>query len=166
MYWFCILNRFWGKSSGFDVFFCWYWLLFVKSLSFIWTGFWKFCSFRFIKKVWDVFDLNLLCRVSFEEILRFPELGFDCYCEWWCLFGFTQATLGLGTAEGRSILQCNIGNKSPVFLCTLYPVNSESLQVNLEFEEADDVVFSVLGPRSIFLSGYYVSTSQQYPFFG
>ena len=50
MYWFCILNRFWGKSSGFDVFFCWYWLLFVKSLSFIWTGFWKFCSFRFIKK--------------------------------------------------------------------------------------------------------------------
>lgn len=81
-------------------------------------------------------------------------------------FGFTQATLGLGTAEGRSILQCNIGNKSPVFLCTLYPVNSESLQVNLEFEEADDVVFSVLGPRSIFLSGYYVSTSQQYPFFG
>ncbi|XP_050240679.1 peptidyl-prolyl cis-trans isomerase FKBP43-like isoform X2 [Quercus robur] len=77
----------------------------------------------------------------------------------------SMATLGLGTAEGRSILQCNIGNKSPVFLCTLYPVNSESLQVNLEFEEADDVVFSVLGPRSIFLSGYYVSTSQQYPFF-
>ena len=31
--------------------------------------------------VWDVFDLNLLCRVSIEEILRFPELGFDCYCE-------------------------------------------------------------------------------------
>ncbi|KAK7831614.1 peptidyl-prolyl cis-trans isomerase fkbp43 [Quercus suber] len=76
----------------------------------------------------------------------------------------SMATLGLGTAEERSILQCNIGNKNPVFLCTLYPVNSESLQVNLEFEEADDVVFSVLGPRSIFLSGYYVSTSQQYPF--
>ena len=31
--------------------------------------------------VWDVFDLNLLCRVSIEEILRFPELGFDYYCE-------------------------------------------------------------------------------------
>ncbi|XP_075634298.1 peptidyl-prolyl cis-trans isomerase FKBP43-like isoform X3 [Castanea sativa] len=75
----------------------------------------------------------------------------------------SMATLGLGTAEQRSILQCNIGNKSPVFLCTLYPVNSESLQVNLEFEEADDVVFSVLGPRSIFLSGYYVSTSQREP---
>ena len=44
-------------------------------------------------------------------------------------------------------------------------MNSESLQLNLEFEEADDVVFSVLGPRSIFLSGYYVSTSQLYPFF-
>ncbi|KAL4610060.1 hypothetical protein ACB092_08G024900 [Castanea dentata] len=75
----------------------------------------------------------------------------------------SMATLGLGTAEQRSILQCNIGNKSPVFLCTLYPVNSESLQVNLEFEEADDVVFSVLGPRSIFLSGYYVSTSHREP---
>ena len=79
-------------------------------------------------------------------------------------FGFTQATLGLGAAKIRSILQCNVGKKSPVFLCTLYPVNSESLQLNLEFEEADDVVFSVLGPRSIFLSGYYVSTSQRYPF--
>ena len=31
--------------------------------------------------VWDVFDLNLLCRVSIEEILRFLDLGFDCYCE-------------------------------------------------------------------------------------
>ena len=64
--------------------------------------------------VWDVFDLNLLYCVSIEKILRFLELGFDCYCEWWCLFGFTQATLGLGTAEERIILQCNIGNKSPV----------------------------------------------------
>ena len=75
-------------SSNFDVF-CWYWLLFVLSLSFIWTRFRKFCSFRFIEMVWNVFDLNLLCRVSIEEILRFPELGFDCYCEWWCLFVFT-----------------------------------------------------------------------------
>ena len=39
------------------------------------------CSFRFIEMVWDVFDLNLLCCVSIEEILRFLELGFDCYCE-------------------------------------------------------------------------------------
>ncbi|XP_075672272.1 peptidyl-prolyl cis-trans isomerase FKBP43-like isoform X3 [Castanea sativa] len=75
----------------------------------------------------------------------------------------SMATLGLGAAKIRSILQCNVGKKSPVFLCTLYPVNSESLQLNLEFEEADDVVFSVLGPRSIFLSGYYVSTSQPEP---
>ncbi|XP_030931873.1 peptidyl-prolyl cis-trans isomerase FKBP43-like isoform X1 [Quercus lobata] len=75
----------------------------------------------------------------------------------------SMATLGLGAAKIRSILQCNVGKKSPVFLCTLYPVNSESLQLNLEFEEADDVVFSVLGPRSIFLSGYYVSTSQLEP---
>ena len=108
-----VLGLFLIYSSSFYVF-CWYWLLFVLSLSFIWTGFWKFCSFRFIEMVWDVYDLNLLRHVSNEEILRFPELGFDCYCEWWCLFGFTQATLGLGTAEERSILQCNIGNKSTV----------------------------------------------------
>jgi FK506-binding nuclear protein len=47
-------------------------------------------------------------------------------------------------------------------------VTSESLQLGLEFEEADDVVFSVLGPRSIYLSGYYMRSIQQelYPFVG
>ncbi|GMY09366.1 peptidyl-prolyl cis-trans isomerase FKBP43-like isoform X2 [Fagus crenata] len=73
----------------------------------------------------------------------------------------SMATLSLGTATTRSILQCNVGKKSPVFLCTLYPETSESLQLGLEFEEADDVVFSVLGPRSIYLSGYYMRSIQQ-----
>jgi hypothetical protein len=82
--------------------------------------------------------------------------------------GFTQATLALGTATAKSVLQCNVGKRSPVYLCALYPVNSESLQLNLEFEEADDVVFSVIGPRSVFLTGYYLRSvgHELYPFAG
>ncbi|XP_062157088.1 peptidyl-prolyl cis-trans isomerase FKBP43-like isoform X3 [Alnus glutinosa] len=73
----------------------------------------------------------------------------------------SMATLALGTATAKSVLQCNVGNRSPVYLCALYPVSSESLQLNLEFEEADDVVFSVIGPRSVFLTGYYLRGAGQ-----
>ncbi|CAI8600531.1 unnamed protein product [Vicia faba] len=69
----------------------------------------------------------------------------------------SMATLGLGTAITKSTLQCNVGNKSPVFLCALYPGKSESLQLNLEFEEDGNVVLSVIGPRSIHLCGYYLA---------
>jgi len=73
---------------------------------------------------------------------------------------FTQATLGLGTATAKSTLQCNVGNRSPVYLCSLYPGNAESLQLNLELEEVDQVLFSVIGPRSIHLCGYYLATAR------
>lgn len=62
-----------------------------------------------------------------------------------------------GIATPKSTLQCNVGNKSPVYLCSLYPGKTESLQLNLELEEVDDVVFSVIGPRSIHLCGYYLA---------
>lgn len=68
----------------------------------------------------------------------------------------SMASLGLAKATTKSVLQCNVGNKSPVFLCSLYPEKTESLQLNLEFEEVDEVIFSVIGPRSIHLSGYYL----------
>ncbi|KAI4332322.1 hypothetical protein L6164_017244 [Bauhinia variegata] len=68
----------------------------------------------------------------------------------------SMATLGSGSASSKSILQCNVGNRSPVYLCSLYPGSSESLQLNLEFEEVDEVIFSVIGPRSIHLCGYYL----------
>ncbi|KAF3439982.1 hypothetical protein FNV43_RR18260 [Rhamnella rubrinervis] len=68
----------------------------------------------------------------------------------------SMATLGFGNATSKSLLQCNVGNRSPVYLCSLYPEKSESLQLNLEFEEVDEVIFSVIGPRSIHLSGYYL----------
>lgn len=66
------------------------------------------------------------------------------------------ATLGTGTATKKSILQCNVGNKSPVYLCSLFPEKAESLQINVEFEESEEVIFSVIGPRSVHLSGYYL----------
>ncbi|KAF5748003.1 FKBP-type peptidyl-prolyl cis-trans isomerase [Tripterygium wilfordii] len=68
----------------------------------------------------------------------------------------SQATLGIGSATAKSVVQCNVGNRSPVFLCSLFPEKLESSQLNLEFDEADDVVLSVLGPRSVHLTGYYL----------
>lgn len=54
-----------------------------------------------------------------------------------------------------------MGKKSPVLLCALLPNQTESCHLDLEFEEADDVVFSVIGPRSVYLTGYYVRQSPQ-----
>lgn len=73
----------------------------------------------------------------------------------------SQATLGIGKAETKSLVQCNVGNKSPVFLCALLPNKTESCPLDLEFEEAEDVVFSVLGPRTVYLTGYYVGNSRR-----
>ncbi|KAL0425857.1 UNVERIFIED_CONTAM: Peptidyl-prolyl cis-trans isomerase FKBP43 [Sesamum radiatum] len=73
----------------------------------------------------------------------------------------SQATLGIGGATKRTIVQCNVGNRSPVLLCVLMPNKTESCHLDLEFDEAVDVVFSVIGPRSVFLTGYYVHQSRQ-----
>ncbi|GER25213.1 peptidyl-prolyl cis-trans isomerase [Striga asiatica] len=89
----------------------------------------------------------------------------------------SQATLGNRYATMRSTVQCNVGRRSPVLLYVLMPEKTESCHLDLEFEEADDVVFfvmvfSVIGPRSLFLSGYYVQKIQgirphddSYPYF-
>ncbi|KAG8391671.1 hypothetical protein BUALT_Bualt01G0211500 [Buddleja alternifolia] len=73
----------------------------------------------------------------------------------------SQATLAIGEATKKSVVQCNVGNRSPVLLCVLLPNQTESCNLDLEFEEADDVVFSVIGPRSVYLVGYYVRKSHQ-----
>ncbi|KAI9099201.1 hypothetical protein K1719_024968 [Acacia pycnantha] len=70
----------------------------------------------------------------------------------------SMATLGVGSAPAKSRLQCNVGNNSPVYLCSLSSRANESLQLNLEFEEVGDVIFSVDGPRSIYLCGYYLGS--------
>ncbi|XP_061997260.1 peptidyl-prolyl cis-trans isomerase FKBP53 isoform X2 [Rosa rugosa] len=68
----------------------------------------------------------------------------------------TQATLGLGDSKGRSIVQCSVGDKSPIFLCSLVPKKNESCPLNLEFEEDEELVtFSVIGKQSVHLSGYF-----------
>ncbi|KAK1424984.1 hypothetical protein QVD17_20326 [Tagetes erecta] len=68
----------------------------------------------------------------------------------------SQATLAIGTATLKSLVQCNVGDKHPVLLCALLPNATESLQLDLEFDEVEDVVFSVIGPRGVYLTGYYV----------
>lgn len=72
-----------------------------------------------------------------------------------------QATLGFGESLKSSVVQCNVGNRSPVLLCVLLPGRVESSHIELEFQEADDVVFSVVGPRSVHLTGYYVRENRQ-----
>lgn len=67
--------------------------------------------------------------------------------------------MGFGESSKSSVVQCNVGNRSPVLLCVLLPGRMESSHIELEFEEADDVVFSVVGPRSVYLAGYYVRQS-------
>ncbi|KHG01405.1 Peptidyl-prolyl cis-trans isomerase FKBP15-3 -like protein [Gossypium arboreum] len=70
----------------------------------------------------------------------------------------TQATLGLGSFKERSVLQCSVGHKSPIILCSLLPNQNETCALDLKFDEDDDLVaFSVLGPQSIHLSGYFVA---------
>ncbi|KAJ9563265.1 hypothetical protein OSB04_008425 [Centaurea solstitialis] len=73
----------------------------------------------------------------------------------------SQATLANGSATLKSLVQCNVGDKQPVLLCALLPTKTESLQLDLEFEEAEDVVFSVIGPRGVYLTGYYVGHNRQ-----
>ncbi|XP_058205232.1 peptidyl-prolyl cis-trans isomerase FKBP53 isoform X3 [Rhododendron vialii] len=69
----------------------------------------------------------------------------------------SQATLGTGSSTKKSILQCNVGDKKPVYLCSLLPEKFENCPLNLEFEEEDEVIFSVIGPHSIHLSGFFLA---------
>ncbi|XP_057952747.1 peptidyl-prolyl cis-trans isomerase FKBP53 [Malania oleifera] len=74
----------------------------------------------------------------------------------------TQATLGTGSSTKKSTVQCNVADKSPIFLCTLLPERIESCPLHLEFEDDDEVTFSVIGPRSVHLSGFSVSNDQDF----
>lgn len=72
-----------------------------------------------------------------------------------------QATLGNCDAAARTVLQCNVGNKIPIKLCSLNPKLAEMCHLEIELEEVDDVVFSVIGQSSVHLSGYYVRASNR-----
>ncbi|EOA16577.1 hypothetical protein CARUB_v10004742mg [Capsella rubella] len=67
----------------------------------------------------------------------------------------TQATLGAGLSKEKSVIQCSIGDKTPILLCSLLPNKIECCTLNLEFDDDDEPVeFSVTGDRSIHLSGF------------
>lgn len=69
----------------------------------------------------------------------------------------SQATIGneSKSSAGRSRVQCKVGDKNPINLCSLVPQTFENCALNLEFEEDDEVTFSVLGPHSVHLSGFF-----------
>ncbi|KAM7523470.1 hypothetical protein LguiA_013372 [Lonicera macranthoides] len=64
-----------------------------------------------------------------------------------------------GLWTSRSVVQCSVGSKPPVFICSLSIREVASCQLDLEFEEKDDVVFSVKGPRGVHLAGYFLNSS-------
>lgn len=76
-----------------------------------------------------------------------------------------QATLGSGASTKKSILQCEVGDRKPIYLCTLLPDRLETCPLNLEFEEDDKVTFSIIGPQSVHLSGFFYEDGYGwYPF--
>ncbi|XP_066387197.1 peptidyl-prolyl cis-trans isomerase FKBP53-like isoform X2 [Miscanthus floridulus] len=66
----------------------------------------------------------------------------------------TQATLGNLESVGWSTIECSVGSMMPVRLCAL---NSTSgmYRLDLEYDEEQNVVFSVIGDSSVHLAGYY-----------
>lgn len=71
----------------------------------------------------------------------------------------TQATLEPwkdgSLTRARSILQCTLGSKPPISICSLSK-DFTFTQLDLELEESEQVIFAVKGPQVIHLSGYYV----------
>lgn len=69
----------------------------------------------------------------------------------------SQATFGdFNSSKGHVFVQCKVGNRSPVSLCLLH-ANNVSCTLDIEFEEKeDDVVFEVIGSRSVHLTGFYL----------
>ncbi|XP_071711186.1 peptidyl-prolyl cis-trans isomerase FKBP53-like [Rutidosis leptorrhynchoides] len=67
----------------------------------------------------------------------------------------SQATLGNVKSKEKAVVVCNVGEKKPVYLCSLLPKKMETCSLNIEFEEYDEVTFSVEGPHSVHLSGFF-----------
>ncbi|XP_021600544.1 uncharacterized protein LOC110606098 isoform X2 [Manihot esculenta] len=77
-------------------------------------------------------------------------------------FRITKATLMKRVqwylVEGWTSVECRIGDKQPVYLCSL---NQGSVSLEVEFEESEDIIFRARGYRGVRLSGYYVSQSTE-----
>lgn len=70
-----------------------------------------------------------------------------------------QATLGEQSEVElpRSVLQCAVGNNLPISVCSLSMKELHCCPLNLEFEELEDVMFSVVGPQGVYLAGAYLA---------
>ncbi|KAD4888577.1 hypothetical protein E3N88_20650 [Mikania micrantha] len=68
----------------------------------------------------------------------------------------TQATLGDATrnSPARSLVRCSVGDKPAIAICSLSIKELTCCQLELEFEESPDVVFSVTGPRGVYLGDH------------
>ncbi|CAH9059710.1 unnamed protein product [Cuscuta epithymum] len=69
----------------------------------------------------------------------------------------SQATLGAGSSDKKAIVQCSIGGKKPIYLCSLLPERLETCPLNIEFDDEDEVTFSVKGNHHVHLSGFFLS---------
>ncbi|XP_019253553.1 PREDICTED: peptidyl-prolyl cis-trans isomerase FKBP53 isoform X1 [Nicotiana attenuata] len=72
----------------------------------------------------------------------------------------SQATLGTGSTNKKSIVQCIVGDKKPIYLCSLLPEKLETCPLNLEFEEEEEVTFLVIGSHNVHLSGFFYGESE------
>lgn len=54
-----------------------------------------------------------------------------------------------------------MGDKSPIYLCLLLIERLETCALNREFEEDDEVTFSVIGPHCMHLSGFFYRENDQ-----
>lgn len=48
-----------------------------------------------------------------------------------------------------------MGDKKPIYLCSLLPDKLETCALNLEFEEDKEVTFSINGSQSVHLTGFF-----------
>ena len=67
----------------------------------------------------------------------------------------------MGSNEDKTMVKCSVGRKSPIMVCCLIPEVTESCQLDLEFEEAEQVTFSVIGRRNVYLSGYFLHNASR-----
>lgn len=74
----------------------------------------------------------------------------------------SQATLGAGSSEKKTTVQCVVGDKAPISLCSLFPGRLETCPLNIEFEEEEEVTLSVKGSHHVYLSGFFLGGSNDY----
>jgi hypothetical protein len=74
--------------------------------------------------------------------------------------GFTITCESDECMEQKVSVLCSVGDVGPIPICRLIPEKMECCIINLEFEENEDVIFSVYGNQKVYLSVYYVSFGQ------